>query len=98
VTELGKGEVFGEQAWLDSLEHRHMLTVVSLESLTYLEINPAALALASDEVVERFRTQVSTIVVRRLADIARALSKHTGGAVVGDYTATGSLDLRLVED
>ncbi|ATE62609.1 serine/threonine-protein kinase [Thauera sinica] len=97
VAELGRGEVFGEQAWIDSIEHRHMLSVVSLEALTYLEINPAALALASDEVVERFRTQVSTVVVRRLAIIARTLSQHMPAAAVGEYTATGSLDLRLVD-
>ena len=97
VADLGRGEVFGEQAWLDNLEHRHMLSAISLEPLTYLEINPAALALASDEVVERFRTQVSTVVVRRLAGIARNLSQHMPAAAVGEYTATGALDLRLLD-
>lgn len=98
VLELGPGEVFGEQAWLDHLEHRHMMTSVSLEPLTYLEINPAALALATEEVQERFRRQVSTIVVRRLAEVARAFSEHSEPATRGDYTATGGLDLQLVED
>ncbi len=98
VAELGRGEVFGEQAWLDNLEHRNMLSVVSLAPLTYLEINPAALALASEEVVERFRTQVSTVVVRRLAGLARSLSQHMPAATVGDYTATGGLDLRLLDE
>lgn len=98
VTELGKGEVFGEQAWLDRIEHRHMLSVVSLAPLTYLEINPAALTLASDELVERFRAQLATVVVRRLADVARIAAQHAGAAVVGDYTATSGLDLRLLDD
>ncbi|MDO9598280.1 MAG: protein kinase [Azoarcus sp.] len=98
VLELGTGEVFGEQAWLDHLEHRHMMTSVSLEPLIYLEINPAALALATEEVQELFRRQVSTVVVRRLADVSRALAKHGAPATRGDYTATGGLDLQLVED
>lgn len=98
VLELGPGEVFGEQAWLDHLEHRHMMTAVSLETMTYIEINPAALALASDEVQERFRRQVSTIVVRRLAEVSRGLSRHNGPATRGNYTATGGLDLQLLAD
>ncbi|NMG69004.1 serine/threonine-protein kinase [Parazoarcus communis] len=97
ILELGVGEVFGEQAWLDHLEHRHMMTVVTLEPLTYLEINPAALSLATEEVQERVRREVSTRIVRRLADVARALSAHCEPATRGDYTATGGLDLQLVE-
>lgn len=95
---LGPGEVFGEQAWLDHLEHRHMMTAVSLEPMTYLEINPPALALATDEVQELFRRQVSTVVVRRLAEIGRIACMQGPPAVRGDYTATGGLDLQLVED
>lgn len=75
-----------------------MMTAVSLEPMTYLEINPAALALATDEVQELFRRQVSTVVVRRLAEVSRALAKHCEPAIRGDYTATGGLDLQLVED
>nr|MBP6761668.1 Crp/Fnr family transcriptional regulator [Thauera sp.] len=97
VMELGAGEVFGVQAWLDSLEHRHMMSVVSLSALTYLEINPAALALASEEVLERFRRELATMVVRRLAQTARQLSVGAPAAVRGDYTATGGLDLQLLE-
>ena len=97
VVELGVGEVFGAQAWLDSLEHRHMMSVVSLSALTYLEINPAALALASEEVLERFRCELATMVVRRFAQIARQLSVGAPAAVRGDFTATGGLDLQLLE-
>lgn len=98
VLALGAGEVFGEQAWLDHLEHRHMMTAVSLTPLTYLEINPPALALATEEVQELFRRQVSTVVVRRLAEIGRVAAQQGAPAVRGDYTATGGLDLQLVED
>ena len=97
VIELGVGEVFGAQAWLDHIEHRHMMSVVSLSPLTYLEINPAALALASEEVLERFRRELATVIVRRLALAARQLSAAGPPAVRGEFTATGGLDLQLLE-
>lgn len=96
VMELGPGEVFGVQAWLDQLEHRHMLTVVSLEDLSYLEVNPAALALASEEVLERFRREISTVVVRRLAKLSRQMAADAPPAVRAEHTATG-FDLQLLD-
>ena len=95
--ELGPGEVFGVQAWLDHMEHRHMLSVVSLEPLSYLEVNPAALALASDEVVERFRRQISTVVVRRLAAVSRQLAEHAPAAVRAQRAAPASFDMKLLD-
>ena len=74
-----------------------MMSVVSLTALTYLEINPAALALASEEVLERFRCELATMVVRRLAQTARQLSAGAPAAVRGDFIATGGLDLQLLE-
>jgi CRP-like cAMP-binding protein/tRNA A-37 threonylcarbamoyl transferase component Bud32 len=98
VMELGPGEVFGVQAWLDHMEHKHKLTVVSLEPLSYLEVNPAALALASEEVVERFRRQISTVIVRRLATVARQLAEHMPLAVRAQRAAPGSFDMQLVDN
>ena len=98
VMELGPGEVFGVQAWLDQMEHRHMLSVVSLEPLSYLEVNPAALALASDEVVELFRRQISTVVVRRLAAVSRQLADHAPAAVRAQRAAPGSFDMQLLDN
>jgi non-specific serine/threonine protein kinase len=98
VARYGPGEFFGELAWLDSIDHRHLMTVVAVEATTYLEINPAALALATDEVRELFRTLLSTVVAKRLAAAARELAKQGEVAVRGDFTATGGLDLQLVDD
>ncbi|QDF97982.1 serine/threonine protein kinase [Azoarcus sp. DD4] len=98
VLELGVGEVFGEDGWLDDRTHRRMVTVVSLTPLTYLEINPAALALATEEVQDNFRKEVTTVLVRRFAELARQVSQARGSATKGDYTATGGLDLQLVDD
>ncbi len=98
VMELGPGEVFGVQAWLDHIDHRHMVTVVSLEPLGYLEVNPAALALASEEVLERFRRQISTVVVRRLAAMSRQLAEQGPAAVRAQQTASAAMEMQLLGD
>jgi non-specific serine/threonine protein kinase len=98
VHRLGAGEVFGEGAWLDSVDHRHLSSVISVVRTTYIEINPAALALATEEVQGLFRKLLSTIIVKRLAAASRELARHGEPAVSADFTATGGLDLQLVED
>ncbi|NMG27456.1 serine/threonine-protein kinase [Aromatoleum evansii] len=97
VSLLGAGEVFGEIAWLDSVRHRHMTTVTSVSQTTYLEVNPSALALATDELRELFRVMLATIAVRRLGEALHALSADGEPAVASKFTASG-LDLQLVED
>lgn len=98
VERLGPGELFGELAWLDSVDHRHLSTIVAVEASTYLEINPAALALATDEVQGMFRQQVSTTVAKRLGAAARRLATNGEVATRAEFTATGGLDLQLVDD
>ena len=89
--------MFGEIAWLDSVQHRHMTTVTSVNSTIYLEVNPSALALATDELRELFRTMLATVAVRRLGEALRELSANGEPAMAGKFTASG-LDLQLVED
>ncbi len=98
VQRLGPGEVFGELAWLDTIDHRHPVTAVAVAPTTYIEINPAALALATEEVRELFRRLLATTVARRLAGVARELARHCEPAVIGDLTATGGLDLQILDD
>lgn len=98
VVRLGAGEVFGELAWLDNLSHRHMTTVVAVERTIFLEVNPSALALASDELRELFRTTLSTVVAKRFGAAVRELAKQGETAVVGEFSTSGGLDLQLVED
>ncbi|MDR2689650.1 MAG: protein kinase [Azoarcus sp.] len=104
VLELGPGAVFGESAWLDSFKHQQAMTVVALEAVTYLEINPSALALASEEVQENFRREVATVAVRRMGEFVGALAKHsppakTGSEKVTSGTIVGQFGkLQLVDD
>ncbi|CAM5453814.1 serine/threonine-protein kinase [Thauera mechernichensis] len=62
-----------------------------------MEVNPAALALASEEVLERFRREISTVVVRRLAQVSRELSATAPAALRAEHTATG-FDLQLLDN
>ena len=84
-------------AWLDQQEHRHTLSAVTLSPVTCLEINPSALALASEEVREQFRQQISSLLVRRMTELSRAVAQHNGPARRGEYRAGGGLDLQLVD-
>jgi len=100
VMELGPGTIFGEAAWLDRISHRQTMSVVSLEPLTYLEINPAALALATEEVQEAFRCEVASVVAHRMGALALVHSENCGKATAasaGDF-ATGMGEWRLLED
>jgi non-specific serine/threonine protein kinase len=103
VMELGPGTVFGETAWLDRIHHRQMMTVVSLEPLTYLEINPAALILATEEVQETFHREVASVVAHRLGALALVHAEYCGIATESTATATSIFaasrtDWRLIED
>lgn len=98
VFDLEAGEVFGEDGWLDAREHARKITVVTLTPIVYLEINPAALALATEEVQAHFRKEVTTVLIRRYATLAQAVAQGKEPATRGDYTATGGLDLQLLDD
>jgi len=95
--ELGPGEVFGEVAYLDEIDHKHAYTVVTLEETAYIEFKPSALALATDECLEQFRRRLVTVVSRRMADAARRLSKSGSVARKGASLPAG-FELNLVDD
>ncbi len=97
VCEHGYGEVFGELAYLDQQEHKHMTTVVTTTSTVYLELNPAALSLATDECQEAFRSRLVTVVARRLGQAYRDVSKD--GPPAERITASGfGMELQLVDN
>jgi eukaryotic-like serine/threonine-protein kinase len=96
VTELGEGEVFGELAYLNA-QRQHMGCVVSLTPVTFLEINPSALALATDEIQERMRRELMTRVAARLAAASRELARH-GPPARGGRSKLPGIDLQLVDD
>jgi len=97
VSELSYGEVFGELAFLDQQDHRHMHTAVTTTSTIYLDLNPASLSLATDECQEAFRSRLVTVVARRLGQAYRELAKE--GPPAERITASGfGMELQLIEN
>jgi eukaryotic-like serine/threonine-protein kinase len=98
VDVLGPGEIFGELAWMNGDDPRQAATVVTLELSTWLEINPAALAIATDEVRELFQKCLATTLATRLTSATRTLALHGEPAITSNFTATDGLDLHLIDD
>ena len=99
VDKLRQGEIFGELAWMDAPAGRQMYSVVTLRESTYLEVTPAALALASEELQAAFRNRIASVVAQRCADGMRAIAARLGKpAARVDRTAAGSTDLQLIDD
>ena len=68
---LGAGEVVGEVASLHPVSDKRSASVVTLESSLFLEINAAALALASEELQERMRTALVGRMIERMREVNR---------------------------
>ena len=68
---LGVGEVIGEVAYLHPTRDERSATVVTLENSLFLEINAAALALASEELQERMRAALLGRMIDRMREVNR---------------------------
>ena len=95
VMELGPGTIFGESAWLDRINHRQTMSVVSLEPVSYLEINPAALMLATEEVQETFQREVASVITHRLGALSLVHSEHCTVATKAIATSVGGVTMAL---
>lgn len=80
---LGAGEVVGEMAYLHPSDTKRSASVVTLEPTLFLEINSAALDLASEELQERFRKALMTTLLARMRAADRALARSGPPAVQG---------------
>ena len=76
ICRLGVGEVVGEMAYLNQDAPRRCATVVTLTPVTYLEVNNAALALATEECFQRFQKKLVATAIRRLAAADHSLASH----------------------
>lgn len=96
VAELGEGEVFGELAYLNA-QHKHTGCVVSITPVTFLEVHPAALALATEEIQDRLRRELMARVATRLAAASHELARYGPPARRGSGYLPGT-ELQLVDD
>jgi non-specific serine/threonine protein kinase len=102
ISRLGPGEVVGEMAYLHPKSAFRRTSVVTLEPTVFLEVNASALALSSDEVLERFQKALLARVLDRLAEADRILSQQGQRAVAAESAAvapaagSGKFDLELL--
>ncbi len=68
---LGPGEPIGEVAYLHPASNLRHATVATLETTVFLEINASALALSSEELLERMRNTLLARVIKRLREVNR---------------------------
>jgi CRP-like cAMP-binding protein len=78
---LGQGEVIGEVAYLHPTKDERSASVVTLESTLFLEINAAALALASEELQERMRTALLGRMIERMRTVNQIAAAQGAPAV-----------------
>ncbi len=101
LARLGPSEPVGEVAFLHPSSDERCATATTLEPTMLLEVNAAAISLASDELVERVRNTLLTRMIRRLRESNRIAAAQGHPAVRGTtvMTAGGSgLKLELAPD
>jgi non-specific serine/threonine protein kinase len=98
IAVLGPGEVVGEMAYLDTYDGRRCATVVSTTRLTYLDVSPQALDLASEEIVEHFQKRLTSVAMKRLAETDRRLADHSEAAQQMATFSQINIELSLVDD
>lgn len=100
---LGASEPVGEMAYLHPTNDERHASVVALEQTTFLEINASALALASEELLDRMRNALLARMIDRLRAVnliaashgAPAVETGTGSMPSGTRSGLGGLDLEL---
>src|SRR5574343_935624 len=68
---LGTSEPVGEVAFLHPSSDLRSATAVTLEPTLFLEINAAALALSSEELMERMRNALLSRMIKRMREVNR---------------------------
>ena len=101
---LGASEPVGEVAFLHPASDQRHASAVTLEPTLFLEINAAALALSSEELLERMRNTLLARMIRRMREVNRIAAAQGQPAVdVGASSLSamtrsrlgGGLDLEL---
>ncbi len=102
---LSSGEIVGEAAYLHPSDKIRRATVVTLEPTLFLEINAAALELASDELRERMQKALVAKLIDRMREVNKIAAAHGAPALqpgTASFTGgtrsqpVGGLDLELV--
>lgn len=77
---LGSGDVLGEITFLSRKDKKRDVTAFALSDVLYLEINPSAFALSSEECKEHFQNLLFDTVRDRLSSTRSQLMTHLASA------------------
>ncbi|MBL8384441.1 MAG: protein kinase [Burkholderiales bacterium] len=81
LAKLARGDIVGEVGFLKSEGGRRTATVTTLNQVTYLEINPAAFAFATEELVAEIRRIAVDALVERMGAADRVARHYSPAAV-----------------
>ena len=81
LANLGRGEMIGEVAFLQSEGGTRTASVTTLNQVTYLEINPAAFAFATEELVAEIRRLAVDAMIDRMRTVNRVARHYSPVAV-----------------
>ncbi len=81
LAKLTRGDIVGEVGFLHSEEGKRTASVTTLNQVTFLEINPAAFAFATEELVAEIRRIAIDALVGRIGE-ANRLARHFSPAAV----------------
>ena len=81
LAQLGRGEMIGEVAFLQSEGGTRIASVTTLNQVTYLEINAAAFAFATEELVAEIRRLAVDAMIDRMRTVNRVARHYSPVAV-----------------
>ena len=87
IAKLGRGEIVGEIAYLDSEGGTRSATVTALNKVTFIEINPAAFGFATEELREEIHRIATNAMVKRLR-AATSLARRASPLAVHPASVT----------
>ena len=88
----GRGELVGEASYLDSEGGTRNATVTTLNQVTFLEINPAAFAFATEELVHEIRRIAIDTLIGRMGVVSRLAKGLSPLAIHPTQVPEGEVD------
>ena len=88
----GRGELIGEASFLDSEGGTRNATVTTLNQVTFLEINPAAFAFATEELVHEIRRLAIDTLIDRMRVVSRLAKGLSPLAIHPTQVPEGEVD------
>ncbi len=96
LAKLGRGEMIGEVGFLQSEGGTRTASVTTLNQVTYLEINPAAFAFATEELVAEIRRVAVDAMIDRMRAVNRVARHYSPVAVHPTALPKGEVEVPAV--